>query len=93
MKNKKQEIKFQIGKNGITEGILNSLTLVFKNHKQVRINALKSSGRDKEIIVKLADNISNELSRRLSCSLRYRIIGFTIVLRKQLPKSLRKQHL
>jgi len=32
--------KFQIGKNGITQGTLDSLSLVFKNHKHVRISVL-----------------------------------------------------
>ena len=57
----KGEIKFQIGKNGLTSGIINSLELAFKNRKQVRISVLKSGTRDKEKIKQMAEEISNKL--------------------------------
>ena len=39
--------KFQIGKNGITPGTIESLLLSFKNHKRVKIVLLKASGRNR----------------------------------------------
>ena len=42
--------KFQIGKNGVTDGVIESLELILKNHRQIRISVLKSSGKDRENI-------------------------------------------
>ena len=80
----KGEIKFQIGKNGLTSGIINSLELAFKNRKQVRISVLKSGTRDREKTKQMAEEIANKLRRNYI----YKIIGFTIIMRKV---SLRKK--
>ncbi len=71
-------IKFQIGKNGITDGVIDSLNLSFKNHKQIRISVLKNAARDKNKVRELAD----ELIEKLGGGYKSVIIGFTIVLRK-----------
>jgi len=71
--------KFQIGKFGVTPGVIESLKLAFKNHKQMRISVLKSSGRTRESIKEMAEEISKGLAdqkHRYVC----RIIGFTIVM-------------
>lgn len=68
--------KSQIGKAGITEGYLESLRNTFKTHKRIRISALKASGRDKESITKMAE----EIKARISIPCGYKIIGFTIIL-------------
>ncbi|HLF53696.1 MAG TPA: YhbY family RNA-binding protein [Candidatus Nanoarchaeia archaeon] len=82
----KKITKFQIGKSGITSGVLESLTLALKNHKQVRISTLKSSGRSKENIGIMAKEIISKLNEKCD----YRIIGFTIVLTK-IPLLKKKQ--
>lgn len=74
--------KFQIGKLGITLGVIDSLELALKNHRIVRISALKSSGRDREIIKTMAEQIISQLKTKCE----YRIIGFTIILMKQKAK-------
>lgn len=71
--------QFQIGKQGLTLGVLEALSLVFKTHKNVRISVLKSSGRNKESIVQIADELKEKLPGRYV----YRIIGFTIILQKR----------
>jgi RNA-binding protein YhbY len=81
----KFEAKFQIGKSGITETFIETLKTAFKTHRQLRISTLASSGRDKEKIKLMASQISEELSS-LGLSTAYKIIGFTIILRKQSPK-------
>jgi len=75
--------KFQIGKNGITQGVLESLLLVFKNHKQVRISMLKSSGRDRNSIEGVASEIAEKLSKDKAFAYTYKIIGFTIILTRR----------
>lgn len=73
--------RFQIGKSGITEGVIESLELSFKHHKQVKISALKSSGRNRESIKEMAQKIVARLKeKKVNCN--YTIIGFTIVLIK-----------
>lgn len=70
--------KFQIGKNGLTEGIIQSLALHLKNHKQIRISVLKSAVRDKSAVEKMANEITSRLQKTST-----RVIGFTIVLKKR----------
>jgi len=74
--------KFQIGKSGINPGIIESLKLAFKNHKEVRVSVLKSTGRDKQKIKQMA----SEIQEKLGIHVDYRIIGFTIILRKRTKK-------
>ena len=75
-------VKFQIGKEGITSGVLQSLRLAFKTHKIVRISALKSSGRDREKIKEMAEYLAKNLGGFYD----FRIIGFTIVLHRYQAK-------
>lgn len=70
--------KFQIGKNGITKGVIESLTLALKNHKQIRISVLKSCCRNKEELEELA----TELKSEIPFNLKVRTIGYTIILIK-----------
>jgi RNA-binding protein YhbY len=75
--------KFQIGKGGITPNVINSISLLFKNHKQVRISMLKSSGRNRETMKDTASEISSKLTSINSKSgFNFKIIGFTIILIK-----------
>lgn len=78
-------LKFQIGKNGVNVGVIESLSLAFKNHKQVRISMLKSSGRDRSSIEKTAEDIANQLGKKEKYKFSYKIIGFTIILNRN-PK-------
>ncbi|MEM4259455.1 MAG: YhbY family RNA-binding protein [Candidatus Pacearchaeota archaeon] len=70
---------FQIGKFGVTSGAIGSLELALKNHKQVRISVLKASGRNRENITSMAEDIISKLKEKCD----YKIIGFTIVLTKR----------
>lgn len=74
--------KFQIGKKGITQGVIDSLILVFKNHKQVRISMLKSSGRDRNSINDTAAEIAEKLSKDKLFVYSFKIIGFTIIMNR-----------
>ena len=76
------ESKFQIGKNGITQGVIDSLNLNLKTRNQVRISVLKSTNRDREKIEGMADEITSKVNYHCN----YRIIGFTIILRRQSEK-------
>lgn len=70
---------FQIGKNGITPTVLQTLTRMLETHKFIRIAALQASGRNRESIKAMADSLIHQLP--VKCT--YTIIGFTIILRKR----------
>lgn len=76
------ESRFQIGKNSITQGFIETLNLSFKTHDQIRISLLKSSERDRIKIIAMAD----EIVQKVNYHCNYRIIGFTIILRKRSSK-------
>ena len=76
------ELKFQIGKNGITSGVIDALNLGLKTHSHIRISVLKSAERDRKNITKMADEICEKLSYHCD----YKILGFTIILKKQSSK-------
>jgi len=73
--------KFQIGKFGVTQGVAESLKLALINHKQIRISVLKSSGRTRENIVQMAQDLASKL-KALGENCVYKTIGFTIILIK-----------
>jgi len=75
---KPKQVKFQIGKNGLTDGVLNSISLIFTTHKQVRISLLKSAITARPQIEEIANKIKSSLVGKFS----FRIIGFTIIISK-----------
>ncbi len=72
-------MQFQIGKNGVTPGVIDALNKGFETHKHIRISALKASGRDKESMTKIAEDIKS----RLPLETVFKIIGFTIILSRR----------
>ena len=79
MRKLETQIVFQIGKNGVTEGTLNSLDTAFKHHKRIRISVLKSATRNREELKALADKIQSSLKTKTV----YKLIGYTIILMKR----------
>jgi len=69
---------FQIGKFGVTPGVIESLELSLKHHKQIRISALKSSGRTSDTMSKMGEEIVSKLKEKCV----FRTIGFTIIIIK-----------
>ena len=74
---------FQIGKSGITPGVIEALKTVLKTRKNVRISALRSSGRNRDSIKTMAET----LAQRLGMPCEYKIIGFTIALKKRASRA------
>jgi len=72
------QAKFQIGKQGITDGVLESLNNTIKTHRQVRISVLKSATRDREELKKLVEELKQKI--KLKCD--YKILGYTIIIIK-----------
>jgi RNA-binding protein YhbY len=78
-------LKFQIGKNGVNDGLIGSLNIAFKKYKSLRISVLKGAVRDRVKVKEMAE----ELAGKLEGNFTIRIIGFTIILKKigKKPKS------
>jgi RNA-binding protein YhbY len=72
-------MKFQIGKSGVNEGVIESLKLGFKTHKVIRISVLKSLVPTKDKVKEIADS----LVRGLGGHYTYNLIGFTIIMRRR----------
>jgi RNA-binding protein YhbY len=69
------EAKFQIGKAGLTAPAIETFKIAFKTHHQLRISVLKSAGRNKENVIKIASEIQGKMGS--PCAVR--VIGFTII--------------
>jgi RNA-binding protein YhbY len=70
--------KFQIGKQGVTQGVADALELALTSHHQIRISVLKAAGHDRAKMPILVE----ELKSKLKTNCNYRIIGFTIIVNK-----------
>ena len=68
----------QIGKNGVSNNLIETLKSHFKNHQNVKVVFLKNSIRDKNKIRKHAEEILEKLGKNYS----YRIIGFTVFIKR-----------
>ncbi len=79
MRKLETQIVFQIGKNGVTDGTITSLETAFKHHKRIRISVLKSATRNREELKQIADKIQSSLKIKTV----YKLIGYTIILRKR----------
>ena len=70
--------KIQLGKQGVTEGLISNLKNSFKTNKNVRVSVLKSCCRDREELKKIESEILEKLGPPFSS----RVIGYTIALKK-----------
>lgn len=74
----KGQATLQIGKNGFKDGTIEALKNCFKTRENVKVCLLKSAGRDKEKVREIAEEIQGELGKKFT----YKIVGFTIFLKK-----------
>lgn len=70
--------EIQIGKFGLTDGILEALRNAFKTHENVKISILKSVKRNREIV----EGIAKKIISKFGTNYTYRIVGFTIAIKK-----------
>ena len=68
----------QIGKNGLTDGVITTIKNAFANRNDVKVSVLKAAGHDKEKVREIADKIIGGLGNKFT----YRIVGFSIFLKK-----------
>ncbi len=75
---KTKQAILHIGKNGFTPGVTGTLKSHFKTREDVKVILLKSAGHTKENVREIAEKIVSELGNKYT----YRIVGFTIFLKK-----------
>jgi len=75
---KKFQSSIQIGKNGLTLGCIECIKNAFKTRENIKVHVLKSAGHDKEKVKMIA----NEIVKSLGSNYTYRIVGFTIFIKK-----------
>ena len=68
----------QLGKNGITEGFINSLQNDFKKHVSIRISVLKGAGRERGKVKKYSEEILDKLGKNYTS----RVVGFSIFIKR-----------
>jgi len=76
---KSLQATIQIGKNGLSSGIIEAVKNCFKNRRNVKIHLLKSAGHDKAKVREIAEQIQEKLGKKYI----YRILGFSIFFRKK----------
>lgn len=79
-------MKVNLGKKGLTPEFIENLKKTFVTAESVRIGLLKSSTRDKAEVKKWAEEIVNSLGKNYT----YKIIGYTIAVRKWRSTFIRK---
>jgi len=70
----------QIGKNGLTSGVIETLKAIFKNQENVELRILKSYSRDRELIDKTVEKLGSELDKEGFFTLKR--IGFKVFIKK-----------
>ena len=75
-------MKVQIGKNGLSKGVIENIAKGFKTRDLIRINVLKSFSRNKEEIKKIAEMLQQDVSRIIGKKCVTRVVGFTIIMKK-----------
>jgi RNA-binding protein YhbY len=73
-----QESSVQLGKQGVTDNFIGTLEGHFQNHKVVKISVLRNARKNKNDVKVHAE----EIIKRLGGKYTYKIIGFTIIIRK-----------
>ena len=75
---KRPPVTFNIGKNGFSQNVVETLKNAFKSRENVKVVLLKSAGHEKDKVKEIADQIANGLGSNYT----YKIVGFTIFLKK-----------
>ena len=68
----------QVGKNGVTENLIESIKTYFKNKQNIKVVFLKNSVRDKKKLKEATEEIINALGNNYT----YRVVGFTMMIKK-----------
>ena len=73
-----QIIQLQIGKNGLTDGVIEQIKKLFKDEEIIKVSILKSACRDKKEAQEIADKIILALGKNYAA----RLIGYVVTINK-----------
>jgi RNA-binding protein YhbY len=79
---------FQLGKAGLTNTFVESLSKTFKKRELVKISILKSCCRDRKEAKELAEKLCQELEKIDKKKFTFRLVGYTLFVRKWRRKTL-----
>lgn len=68
----------QVGKNGISDNLVETIKSHFKKHKNVKIVFLKNFSRDRKKLRKESDKLLDVLGKNYTS----RLLGFTLFVKK-----------
>lgn len=71
-------IHFQVGKNGVTDGVIASLRLAFNKNKMVKVQFLKSSGLKHEGV----EEAGKKIAKSLGPNFFSKRVGLTLTIRR-----------
>ena len=74
------QVLMQIGKNGLTRGVIDAVKVMFKKHENVELRILKSFSRDREVVRKTIEQLISDLGNEGFFT--YRIVGFKVFIKK-----------
>jgi len=69
-------IRIQIGKNGLTDSVIEQIKKVSLEEEMIKITILKSACRDKEEAKKMCDTLVDKLGKNYT----YKLIGYICTL-------------
>jgi RNA-binding protein YhbY len=79
MPNRRNQImQIQIGKNGLTEGVIEQIKKLFKDEEIMKVSILKSACRDKDQAKEIADKIIEALGKNYV----YKLVGYVLTINK-----------
>jgi RNA-binding protein YhbY len=71
-------MQLQIGKNGLTQGVIDQIKKLFVDEEIMKISILKSACRDKAQATEIADKIVEELGKNYV----YKLVGYVLTINK-----------
>jgi len=74
----REQAKIQIGKNGLTDGVITQIKNILIKKKSVRVSMLKTAVENKE----KAKEISDKVMAAIGSGFRHRLIGHTMVIHR-----------
>jgi RNA-binding protein YhbY len=67
-----------VGKNGVSETLVETIKAHFKKHRNVKVVFLKNFSRDRKVIKRESEKLLDALGKNYT----YRILGFTLFIKK-----------
>lgn len=74
----KQIKRLQIGKNGLTDALIEQIKSIFKSEKMIRVSILKSARKNKSDAEAIAEKLIDVLGPKYG----YKLVGYVLTITK-----------